>query len=87
MPTLESIFQFIMDKMLLSPPEIEPKTKTQWKKFLQNYNCRPLAPSTHMTSDDAEEVLRKLKAARLHPSWNRMPIANIYVPEQSDDYP
>ena len=73
--------------MLLSPPEIEPKTKTQWKKFLRNYNRGPLAPSTRMTSDDAEGILRKLKAARLRPSWNWAPIADIYVPKQSNDYP
>jgi len=85
--TLESIFRFITDKVLLSPPEIEPKTKTQWKKFLCNYNRGPLAPSTRMTPDDAEGILNKLKAARLRPSWNLAPIADIYVPEQSDDYP
>ena len=84
---LESIFRFITDKVLLSPPEIKPKTKAQWKKFLWNYNRGSLAPSTRMTSNDMEGILQKLKTAHLCPFWHMAPIADLYVPEQSDDYP
>jgi len=82
---LDSIFRFITDKALLNPPEIEPKTRSQWKKFLRNYNRGPLAAENRMTSEHAEEVLAKLKQARLRPTWNLLPLATIYVPEQSDD--
>jgi len=82
---LDSIFRFITDKALMNPPEIEPKMRSQWKKFLRNYNRGPLATENRMTSEYAESVISDLMKARLCPTWNRLPIQTIYIPEQTDD--
>ncbi|KIM34731.1 hypothetical protein M413DRAFT_53617, partial [Hebeloma cylindrosporum] len=79
--TLESIFCFITEKIHLNPPETEPKTKAQWKKFLRTYNRGPLATSTRMTSEDADTILGTLRSARLHHTWNLAPINTLYIPE------
>ncbi|PPQ97536.1 hypothetical protein CVT26_002412 [Gymnopilus dilepis] len=83
--TMDKIFEYLTKKISATSPKIEPKSRGKWKEWLQTYNRGKWAVERPKPADhDFEEVLGKLKRVGLQRSWDHLPLAKLYLPEQAE---